>query len=213
MRPPTASQSSASKAKPVPETPPTEPSTPERTITREKSLSPLSAFTTSLSISYDSLRRILLHDLQDLLKALDEIYTFASQQIQQSRDALAYLAAQSRTGVVYLDEKLQEYTGTDLATLGVYDVLEIVENHLERGHEQAKQNARRIKGVVVKSGTEIVKVVGQELKARNQVALQNARALRLAVQQRFNAARDATAKKFQDLHTHDVVTHNPLLFS
>ena len=73
IRPPTAPQTSASKAKPVPETPPTEPSAPEWTTTREKSLSPLSAFTTSISISYDSLRRILLNDLQDLLNALDEL--------------------------------------------------------------------------------------------------------------------------------------------
>lgn len=195
IHPPTAPQTSASKAKPVPETPPTEPSASEWTITREKSLSPLSAFTTSISISYDSLRRILLNDLQDLLNALDELYSFASQRIQQSRDAVAYLTAQSRTCVGYLNGKLQEYTGTDLATLGTYDVLEIVENRLERGHARAKENARRLKGVVIQSGTEMVKVVGQELKMRNQVALQNARALGVAVQQQFNAARYAIAKE------------------
>ena len=194
IRPPTPSQPSASKAKPVPETPPTD-SRPEWKITHEKSLSPFSAFTTSLSISYDSLRRILFNDLQDLLSALDELYSFVSQHIQQSRDAVAYLAVQSRTCVGYLNEKLQEYTRTDLATLGTYDVLEIVENHFERGHAQARKNARRLRGAVVKSGTEMVKVVGQELKMRNQVALQNARALGVAVQQRINAARYAIAKE------------------
>lgn len=193
--PPTASQSSTSRAKPVPETPSTEPSTPEWMIVREKSLSPFSAFTTSLSISYDSLRRILFNDLQDLLKALDELYSLVSQHIQQSRDAVAYLATQSRTCVIYLNEKLQEYTGSDLATLGTYDVLEIVESHLERGHARAKKNAQIIKSAVIKSGTEVAKVVGQELKVRNQVALQNARALGMAVQQRFNAARYAVAKE------------------
>ena len=195
IHPPTAPQTSASKAKPMPEIPPSEPSAPEWILTREKSLSPLSAFTTSISISYDSLRRILLNDLQDLLNALDELYSFASQRIQQSRDAVAYLTAQSRTCVGYLNEKLQEYTGTDLATLGTYDVLELVENRLERGHARAKENARRLKGVVIQSGTEMVKVVGQELKMRNQVALQNARALGVAVQQQFNAARYAIAKE------------------
>ena len=195
IHPPITTQSSASNAKSVPETPSTEPSTPEWTIMLEKSLSPLSAFTTSLSISYDSLRRILLNDLQDLLKALDEIYSFVSQQIQQSRDAVAYLTAQSRTCVDYLNEKLQEYTGTDLTALGTHDVLEIVENHFERSHARAKENARRLKGAVIKSGTEVVKVVGEELKMRNQVALQNARALGVAVQQRFNAARYAVAKE------------------
>jgi len=129
------------------------------------------------------------------LNALDELYSFASQRIQQSRDAVAYLTAQSRTCVGYLNEKLQEYTGTDLATLGTYDVLEIVENRLERGHARAKENARRLKGVVIQSGTEMVKVVGQELKMRNQVALQNAKALGVAVQERFNAARYAVAKE------------------
>lgn len=195
IHPPTASQSSTSKAKPVPETPPREPSTPEWTVTREKSLSPLSVVTTSISIYYDSLRRILLNDLQDLLNALDELYSFASQRIQQSRDAVAYLAAQSRTCVGYLNERLQEYTGTDLATLGTHDVLVIVENHLERGHARAKKNAQRLKGVVIQSGTEVVKVVGQELKMRNQVALRNAKALGVAVQERFNAARYAIAKE------------------
>ena len=188
-------QSSTSRAKPVPETPTTEPSTPEWTIMREKSLSPFSAFTTSLSISYDSLRRILFNDLEDLLKALDELYSLVSQRIQQSRDAVAYLAAQSRTCVVYLNDKLQEYTKTDLATLGTYDVLEIVESHLERSHARAKKNAQKLKSAVIKSGTEVAKVVGQELKVRNQVALQNARALGVAVQQRFNAARYAVAKE------------------
>jgi hypothetical protein len=195
IHPPTTSQPSASKDKPVPETSSTGPSTTEWIITHEKSLSPLSAFTTSLSISYDSLRRILFNDLQDLLKALDEIYSFVSQHIQQSRDAVAYLAAQSRTYGVYLNGKLQEYTGTDLATLGTYDVLEIVENNFERGHARAKENARRLRGAVVKGGTEMVNVVGQEFKMRNQVALQNARALGVAVQQRFNAARYAVAKE------------------
>ena len=191
--PPTESQSSTSRAKAVPEAPSTEPS--GWTITHEKALSPLSAFTTSLSISYDSLRRILLNDFQDLLNALDELYSFVSQHIQQSRDAVAYLATQSRTCVVFLNEKLQEYTGTDLATLGTYDVLEIVENHLERGHVRAKKNAHRLKHAVIKSGTEAIKVVGQELKVRNQVALRNARALGVAVHQRFNAARYAVAKE------------------
>jgi hypothetical protein len=195
IHPPTASQSSATKAKPVPENPPTVPSIPEWTIMYEKALSPLSAFTTSLSISYDSLRRILFNDLQDLLNALDELYSFVFQHIQQSRDAVAYLTAQSRTCVGYLNEKLQEYAGTDLATLGTYDVLEIVENHFERGHARAKKNAQRLKGVVIKSGTEMVKVVGQELKVRNQVALQNARALGVAAQRQFNAAKYAIAKE------------------
>ena len=193
--PPTASKSSTSRAKSVPETPSAEPSTPEWTIAHEKSLSPLSAFTTSLSISYDSLRRILLNDLHDLLGALDELYSFASQRIQQSRDAVAYLTTQSRTSIVYLNEKLQEYTGTDLATLGTYDVLEIVESHLERGHARAKENAQKLKSAVITSGAEVVKVVGQGLKVRNQVALQNARVLGVAVQQRFNAARYAIAKE------------------
>jgi hypothetical protein len=141
------------------------------------------------------LRRILFNDLQDLLKALDELYSLVSQHIQQSRDAVAYLAAQSRTCVVYLNEKLQEYTGSDLATLGTYEVLEIVESHLERGHARAKENAQKLKSAVIKSGTEVAKVVGQEFKVRNQVALQNARALGVAVQQRFNAARYAVAKE------------------
>jgi hypothetical protein len=185
-QPPTASQSSL-----VLETP----STPEWIVAYEKSLSPLSAFTTSLSISYDSLRHILLNDLKDLLSALDELYSLVSQHIQQSRDAVAYLAAQSRTCVGYLNERLQEYTGSDLATLGTYDVLEIVENHLERGHARAKENAQKLKSAVVKSGTEVVKVVGQELKVRNQVALQNAKALGVSVRQRFNAARYAIAKE------------------
>ena len=193
--PSTASQSSPSRAKSVSETPSMEPSTPEWMIQHEKSLSPLSAFTTSLSISYDSLRRILLNDVQDLLKALDELYSLVSQHIQQSHDAVAYLAAQSRTCVFYLNEKLQEYTGTDLAILGTYDVLEIVENRFERGHAQAKKNAQRLKSAVITSGTEVVKVVGQELRVRNEVALQNARALGVAVRQRFNAARYAMAKE------------------
>jgi hypothetical protein len=184
-----------SNARPVLETPSTEPTTPEWTITHEKSLSSFSAFTTSLSISYDSLRRILLNDLQDLLNALDELYSLVSRHIQQSHDAVAYLAAQSRTCAFYLNEKLQEYTGTDLAALGTYEVLEIVEHHFDHGHARAKKNAQRLKSAVIKSGTEVAKVVGQELKVRNQVALRNAKALGLAVRQRFNTARYAIAKE------------------